>query len=291
MPKPKTNALASESSAPSVDELDALSAEAAIAASERRIFDHPILTRQQEVFLAKRIEAGDKRAKEILIRHNMKLAAKFAYTQAQHCQHLTGEDLLGAAVIGLNRAAEKFEWQRGFKFSTYATNWIKQSIQREIADKETLIRLPVHIGTLANQIRLLEREQDQAGLPALTDEELGARLDEPAATIAAVRRVRYVTSLDKPVGEEDTTLGEFIAADGAPLEERVLESLENANLYDALEALTEEQRTVILERFINDRGLQAVARDLGQEAISVRKTEMQALRALRKALSETEEAA
>src|ERR1700751_5586210 len=165
---------------------------------------HPLLTRAQEVELAKRIERGDLEAKSQLVNSNLRLVISNARKYQGH--ELPLLDLIQEGILGLIRAAEKFDWRKGYKFSTYATFWIRQAIQRALDNRSRSIRIPVHLGQRERRIAKETRElAAQLGRDP-TDEEIAEAaeitLDELAEARAAVR---VVTSLDRPVGEEEQT--------------------------------------------------------------------------------------
>src|SRR6185295_2475858 len=163
---------------------------------------YPLLSKEEEIELSQRIERGDLEAKERLINSNLRLVVSNA--RRYMGQDLNLLDLIQEGILGLIRAAEKFDWRKGYKFSTYATWWIRQAIERGIANKERTIRMPVHV--LQRERKLLRAERELANElgRAPTDEEIAAHAQVPLKQVRAARdAARVLTSLDKPVGESE----------------------------------------------------------------------------------------
>ena len=242
---------------------------------------HRLLTRDEEVGLARRIERGDLVAKERLVNSNLRLVISNA--RSYEGLDLPLLDLIQEGMLGLIRAAEKFDWRKGYKFSTYATFWIRESIQRAIANRARPIRVPVHIGQRERRIgRARATLVAELGREP-TDEETAAAAELDLGEVRATRDIaRVVTSLDRPVGEEEeTTLGALLASDdSAPHEEVELAARDDA-LRRALERLPEVERNVVMLRYgIGDDDptpLREAGRRLGISSDAVRKLERKAL--------------
>ena len=242
---------------------------------------YELLTADEEVELAKRIEAGDLEAKERMINSNLRLVVSIA--KKYQGQELSLLDLIQEGIFGLIRAAEKFDYRKGFKFSTYATFWIRQAIQRGLANKARTIRIPVHIGQRERKLVRAERElAAQLGRDP-TDEEVAAKAELPIEELQEVRdAARTVTSLDRGVGEgEDTALGDLLPSGEPEPEEEVSVSLAQATLRDTVEGLPEPERGVIRLRYGIDgedpKPLRETGRRLGLSAERVRQLESRAL--------------
>jgi RNA polymerase primary sigma factor len=242
---------------------------------------YPLLTASEEVELAKRVERGDMRAKERMINSNLRLVVSLAKKYQGHDLPLL--DLIQEGILGLIRAVEKFDWRKGYKFSTYATFWIRQAIQRGVANKARTIRIPVHIGQRERKIARAERElATRLGRPA-TDDELATATELPLEQIEEVREAaRTITSLDRPVGEDgESSLGDLLPSDAPEPEDEVNVSLRKQTLRRALDQLPDRERDVVKLRYgINGDDptpLRETGRRLGISPERVRQIESRAL--------------
>ncbi len=245
-----------------------------------------LLTAHGEVDLAKRIERGSLEAKQTMVESNLRLVVSIA--KAYRNQGLPFLDLIQEGTIGLVRAAEKFDYRRGFKFSTYATWWIRQAIARALADKGRTIRIPVHVVEKLNKIGRAERALVTALGREPTVQEIADATAIDCDEIASIRRVaRAPISLHRPVGDEDDSeFGQFIADEHAESPyERAAENLANAAVRDLMGTLAYRERRVIELRYGfgagEPRTLEEIGRTFEVTRERIRQIEKQALKKLR----------
>ncbi len=245
---------------------------------------YALLNAAEEIELAKRIERGDMGAKDRLINSNLRLVV----SQARRYQGLglSMGDLVQEGTFGLIRASEKFDWRKGFKFSTYATLWIRQSIQRGLANTSRPIRLPVHIEQRERKLARVERELAAKMATDPTDEQVAEAAEMTVDDVRALREARRtVTSLDVTVGDDsETSVGDFIASDLPGPSQEVESNEMERTVAEALRALTVAERDVVELRFgLRDgrqRTIEATSRELGVTRERARQLEEAAMASL-----------
>jgi RNA polymerase primary sigma factor len=245
---------------------------------------YPLLTPAQEIELAQRIERGDLRAKEMMINSNLRLVASNA--RRYQNQGLPLADLVQEGMLGLIRASEKFDWRKGFRFSTYATLWIRQAIQRGLENSGRTIRLPVHVAQRSRKVGRVERELSVRLGREPTLEELAEETGLPIDQIEEVRHQRAaLVSLDQQVGEDgDTALGDLLPSDQQAPEETAWDNERERLVHEAIASLPETERTVLTLRFGTGREepqtLTAIGKRLGFSAERASQLEQRALKKL-----------
>jgi RNA polymerase primary sigma factor len=245
---------------------------------------HPLLSKEEEVELAKAIERGDLEAKEKLINSNLRLVVANAKRYMR--QDLNLLDLVQEGIFGLIRATEKFDYRKGYKFSTYATFWIRQAIQRALENKERTIRVPGQVAQRERKVMRIERELATKLGRDPTTEEVAKEAELTPEQVDEVRELsRVVTSLDRSVGEEDSaSLGDLIPDEREGPQEELALSLRDETLRRAVDELPEDERKVISVRFGIDgddaAGLRETSRRLDLRLPEVKELESRGLERL-----------
>jgi len=252
----------------------------------REIGKVPLLTKEQEIALAKKIEKKNEKAKRTMINSNLRLVVSIAKKYVG--RGLTFLDLIQEGNIGLMRAVEKFDWRRGFKFSTYATWWIRQAITRAIADQARTIRIPVHMIETINKYKRIKQEMEQKLEREVTPEEVGEKIGiEPEKAQMIVKIMQHPTSFEAPVGKEkDSFLKDFIPDEEklSPIDSASYDLLEG-QIARVLDTLNDRERKVLELRFglvdNKPRTLEQVGKEFGVTRERIRQIEAKALRKLR----------
>lgn len=284
----------SESEVPTTDlekELETLSALASKAITDpvrmylKEIGRIPLLTREQEIKLAQRVDKGDPVAKDLLTSSNLRLVVSIAKKYIG--RGMTFLDLIQEGNKGLIRAVEKYDWTKGYKFSTYATWWIRQAITRAIADQARTIRIPVHmVETINKMVRIQRRLMQDLGREP-TPEEIGEVMELPAEKIREIMKIsQKTTSLETPIGDdEDSYLGDFIPDESQPSPyDATSRRLLKENIDEVLDSLSDREAKVLKMRFglgYKPMTLEEVGKKFGVTRERIRQIEAKALRKLK----------
>jgi len=245
---------------------------------------YPLLRPVEEIELAKRIEKGDLTAKDRMINSNLRLVVSIA--RRYQGQGLALGDLIQEGMLGLIRAVEKFDWRKGFRFSTYATLWIRQAIQRGLENTSRTIRLPVHVAQRARKVGRVERELATKLGHEPSNEEIASAAELPLEEVIEIRKAeRAIASLDKPVGEDgDTSLGDLLAVQSPSVHDEVSDAFRSEALQTAIAELPEPERDVIEMRFgagdTEPQTLSQAGKRLGVSTERARQIEERALKRL-----------
>ncbi|MEG2298449.1 MAG: RNA polymerase sigma factor RpoD, partial [Anaerovoracaceae bacterium] len=246
----------------------------------------PLLTAEEEIDLAKRMEAGEQYAKQKLCEANLRLVVSIAKRYVG--RGMLFLDLIQEGNLGLIKAVDKFDWRKGYKFSTYATWWIRQAITRSIADQARTIRIPVHMVETINKLMRIQRQLLQEYGREATPEEIAAEMDITEEKVREILKIaQEPVSLETPIGEEeDSHLGDFIPDDDVPAPaEAAAFSMLKEQLVEVLDTLTEREQKVLKLRFGLEDGRARTLEEVGKQfevtRERIRQIEAKALRKLR----------
>lgn len=245
----------------------------------------PLLVSEEEIELAKKIEKGSQAARKKLISSNLRLVVSIAKKYVG--RGMSFLDLIQEGNQGLMRAVEKYDWRRGYKFSTYATWWIRQAITRAIADQARTIRIPVHMVETINKVMRVQRRLMQEMGREPTPEEIGEELEMDGDRVREIFKLaQETTSLEKPIGkDEDSLLGDFIASDQPQPLETASKQLLKENIEEVLYSLSEREAKVLKMRFglagYRPMTLEEVGREFGVTRERIRQIEAKAIRKLK----------
>ncbi len=265
---------------------DGISLEDPVRIYLKEIGKVPLLTAEEEVMLAKRIEDGDDEARKRLSEANLRLVVSIAKRYVG--RGLSFLDLIQEGNLGLIKAVEKFDYRRGFKFSTYATWWIRQAITRSIADQARTIRIPVHMVETINKLVRTQRQLLQKLDREPTPEEISEEMDIPVERVREIQKIsQEPVSLETPIGEEeDSHLGDFVQDENIQEPEDAASFvLLREQLFEVMDTLTEREQRVLSLRFGledgNTRTLEEVGKEFNVTRERIRQIEAKALRKLR----------